>query len=357
MTPRNTYFVCLGRGHPPIPWNPFDRERQINLHTDYFGRAMIALEEHLREGGYRVFLTWDLASLPEYGERVVAVVLGDEWCRVPAYALHVRMVFKCYGIGPELGLTRGSRYSYGHMLAFFQFAQAWLRYIPSRMRAEFSGRGRLSEQVLPIPLGYANQRELPVKPIHERSFDLSFAGSVVHKPYPLWSPKRWFQTAKSHSRRAMIDTLKKLVERRLEWAIDLKITESYKAIRTADPNEYSQRMMDTRICLAPRGTSAETFRYFEGMRYGCIVVTEQQPGRWFYDGAPALVIDDWRRLEELLDPLLADPERLTRLHEASLRWWRDVCSPEAVGRYMARALEWPASSVETAAKTGQSAHS
>ncbi|MDZ4698981.1 MAG: glycosyltransferase [Rhodothermales bacterium] len=341
---RNSYYVCLGQGKPPVVWDPFDRSRQINLHTDYFGRAMIALEQELVEGTYQVYLTWDLDELPAYGDRVVAVVLGDEWCRVPAYANRVRQVFKCYGFGPELGYNFFSRPTYQRVLTLFQFVQAWIPYLPGRLRSMSGSGGRpLAERILPIPLGYANQIELPIKPLSERQFDLSFAGSVVHKPYPVWSPKRWFQTPKSNARRAMLGALRRLVTARPEWAIDLKITESYKAIRSADPNEYSTRMMDTRICLAPRGTSIETFRFFEGMRYGCIVLTERQPSRWFYDGSPAVIVDDWSRLEDVLEGLLGDPARMASLHEASLRWWRDVCSPEALGHYMATRLQGLAS--------------
>ena len=48
-------------------------------------------------------LTWDSRRLPAYGERVVAVVLGDEVGRIPRYADRVRAVFKSYGIRPVLG--------------------------------------------------------------------------------------------------------------------------------------------------------------------------------------------------------------------------------------------------------------
>ncbi len=352
--PRNTYFVCLGNDKAPIAWDPFDERTQINVHTDYFGKALAAFDRMAVAGGFTVYLTWDLRRLPSYGDRVIAVVLGDEWCRIPAYAHRVHSVFKCYGVGPDLGVAAGRRMSYQKVLTLFQYLQARLRYVPGRARAFLNAlRGKPAmDRIYPIPLGYANQVELPVRPLDERRYDLAFAGSVVHKPYPLWSPKRWFQTPKSYARNTMLGVLEWLVSHRTDWALDLKITDSYRAIRTADPNEYSHRMMDTRICLAPRGTSFETFRYFEGMRYGCIVVTEFLPARWFYDGAPAVIIDDWRDLEDVLDALLADPKQMEERHQASLRWWRERCSPEALGRYMAETVDDTAPAIPTDRRAG-----
>ena len=43
-------------------------------------------------------------------------------------------------------------------------------------------------------------------------------------------------------------------------------------------------------------------------------------------------------LDGVLDGLFADPQRMQRLHEASLEWWRSVCSGEAVGRVLAQHL-------------------
>jgi hypothetical protein len=93
--------------------------------------------------------------------------------------------------------------------------------------------------------------------------------------------------------------------------------------------------MASRVCLAPRGNSVETFRLFEGMRYGCVVVCDPQPRRWFYDGAPVVTVTRWRDLPRILDGLLSDEAGLRQRHEATLAWWRERCGEDALGAFMA----------------------
>ena len=340
-TTLNQYFVCLGNRKEPIAWNPYDANQKINLHTDYFGKAFVAMEEELQAGGWTVYLTWSLRKLPSYGDKVVAVVLGDEWGRIPSYAARVGIIFKCYGIRPQLGCRPFTNPSYQNWLTFLQYLNAGVRFIPGWVHRKWSinrHAGALPP-IYTIPLGYANQQELPLKPFGEREFDVSFAGSVVHKPYKLWSLKHWFQTPKSYSRRHMISEMKRIQQHYPDWKFDLKITESYKAIRTADPVEYSERVMNTKISVAPRGTSYETFRFFEALRFGCIVITEFLPSGWFYDEAPVIRISDWSQLEDKLQILLKSPNKLDEMHHAALGWWNNVCSESALGTFMASKLK------------------
>lgn len=339
----NRYFVCLGSEKPPIPWNPYDAGQKVNLHTDYFGKVFIAMEKALVKGGWTIYLTWDLDGLPSYGDRVIAVVLGDEWCRYPRYTHRVGMLFKCYGIGPELGCKPFRRPSYQNWLTVLQHLNASIRYLPGALQNRISARklaknNKTMPPVYSIPLGYANQSELALKPFFERKYDVSFAGSVVHKPYKWWSPKQWLQTPKSFSRNRMIEALKRVADHYKSWPIDLKITPSYKAIRQADPLEYAQRVMETRISVAPRGTSFETFRFFEALRFGCIVITEYLPQRWFYDDAPVIRIESWQELDAILEDLKANPTKMESMHVAALKWWDTVCSEKAVGQFMASKL-------------------
>jgi hypothetical protein len=119
----------------------------------------------------------------------------------------------------------------------------------------------------------------------------------------------------------------------------VRTTGSFGASLEAGPDIYADELSRTKVLLAPRGGSVETFRFCEGMLAGCVVVTEPLPPFWFYEGSPAVVVRDWRQLPEVLDGLLRDPQGLERRRQAALRWWDERLSPGAVGRYIARCLK------------------
>jgi hypothetical protein len=90
----------------------------------------------------------------------------------------------------------------------------------------------------------------------------------------------------------MADSLQKLVA----WApesVFYGTTASFaESTMTGAGDRYTEIMADTRIALAPRGSSVETYRFFEAMRQGCVVICDRLPPHWFYAGCPAVQIDD-----------------------------------------------------------------
>jgi hypothetical protein len=71
------------------------------------------------------------------------------------------------------------------------------------------------------------------------------------------------------------------------------------------------------------------------MRYGCVIIVEYLPSRWFYNGAPVIQIGSWQNLEPVLNKLLNNPVLLQTLHQQTLDWWETKCSEKVVGKYMA----------------------
>ncbi len=327
------YFLDLSEGSAPLPWDPHTGPHPLSRDTRYFGGVFRALEPLLADPALDFYLTRSWSRLPDYGERVVAVVLADEAGHVPLYSERVRAVFKCYGTRPAPGVGPWRDPSLTGWSNLAQFGFRGLRWLPGGARHALErGRGGAG-RVATIPLGTYNQVELPIVPIAERATDVFFAGSVEHlvSPRHLGSPK-------ARARRDMLRALDELGSRRPDLRVDVRVTQSFEASAASSVEAYSQALMNAKVCLAPRGTSVETFRLFEGLRAGCVVAAGGLPPHSFYAGAPILELDRWRELPELLPPLLDSPERLEALHAGALRWWRERCSEAAVARLMARVL-------------------
>lgn len=339
--PGTRFVNCLDRGGPPRDWTPPAPVEEL-IDTWYFGRALTAMERDLRVDGLTVYLTFDPETLPSYGEDVVVVLIGDEWARVPSYLPRVRAVFRNLCARPNLGCNPLAWPSAATLSALLPAARAALKGAPDRLahgRARIAaarGRGPRPAQQVELPIGTYNVLDLAPIPLSERSSDVFFAGSVVQAPGRSARLKARVMP-KGLARDAMLRNVDGL-RRHPEVKVDVRITEGFQESAASDAGEYSRALMNARLALVPRGATTETHRFFQALKYGCIVVTDAVPPIWFYERAPIVRLRHWDELERVVLPLLADPARLEDLHRRSLAWWETACSEDAVGRLMARTL-------------------
>ena len=351
----NQYYICLKGSNEPISVDLHqdlsDLEQKIDSNNYsfytflYFIKVFESIEKTSRIKNFTFYLTYvNLDQLPSYGQNVVAIVLGDEWCRIPKYSHLVKAVFKCYGTSPTLGCNPFSKPSYLNTMTLFNFSRVWIMGLPGRLNYAFQKlkNWRLGTVktvfIYDVPLGYFNQLNLPIKALEDRPYDVLFAGSIEQKLYSAWSWKYWLRSPKTIARKKMMSTIDLVSQENPNLKFDLTINSHFGASRSADARSYSEKIMDTKICLVPRGASLETYRFFEAIRYGCIVVTEALPSRWFYDDSPAIQITDWSELAEILDKLFNDQYLMKKKHQQALHWWNTKCSEVAVAEYITQKL-------------------
>jgi hypothetical protein len=340
----NRYYVCLwaapGRGEPPVPFDPYAEQSLRDVSGAYWGRVFQAVERHLGGRGMTFYLTWDLYDLPSYGDDVVAISIGDEWGLTPRWAHRVRAAFKLHGAQPWLERNPLREPSRLATLALIRYVRSRAKRLPDDLRdLRVARRGETVPtrvEVPQLPVGYSNLLDLPIKPIAERPHAAFFAGSVENRSYDWRSPARWLGTPKQVARQDMLDALEHYRSQRPDVPLNVITTSDYWASMDADPGAYSRALMDAKICLAPRGTTVETYRVFEGLRYGCVVISDPLPRNWYYEGAPIVRLRRWQDLPAALDGLLADEGELEQRHQAALRFWDERCSEDAVGRFVAR---------------------
>jgi hypothetical protein len=299
------------------------------------------METHLDHSGLTIYLTSDIHKLPSYGRDVVAVLQEDEPARVPHYFDRVLATFTCYGTQQSLRPNPFLHPTYANLLSGAHYVYNLLRRTPGLLRRkvlQYVRSGTLPP-IYTIPLGYANQIDLPVTSILDRSSDLFFAGSVSHRNHDQNVLRRIAGSAKYESRKKLVKTLQNLSERYPSLTVNLQTHSSFSESIHTSAESYSRGMMNAKLCPIPRGTSLESFRFFEAIRYGCIPIVEALPSRRYYDGSPAITITDWAQLHRIVPTLIEDEKSLLRKHHAALDWWATHCSEEATGHFMAQKIQ------------------
>ncbi len=348
---RSKYVVCTPWDNKPFDLDIFTwQDKPDGYFFNYWVRIFKEIEKYSSLSGLTFYLVSNhilVHELPSYGDKVVAVIRSDEECWIPPYLNEVRYVFKTYGFQPWCGASLREQ----SLASVVKCARDWglwsWRYLSYLRRSGLSpGRG---DRKMVLPLGYARQSDLPGKPFESRRYLVGFLGSIENREYPKFSPKKLLRTPKYVARSRLAASLQKLVASDPDsvfYGTTASFTES---TMTGAGDRYTEIMADTKIALAPRGSSVETYRFFEAMRQGCVVICDRLPPHWFYVGCPAIQIDDWRNLEAEVKALSADPERLADLHRRSLAWWEEKLSERAVAQVIAKCLEAPSGSEKSAA--------
>ena len=311
----------------------------------YFSSAASIIEAGCSGQGFQFHFTANTDEVPLTGPKSVVFVMSEENGLLPRYAGSVGAVFKCYGTK----LVSMAEWFWNHpqlvLSSLAKDAIVCKRVLASRWRwrmAHPRRRASASTLVHHIPLGYHSLPPRVLIPWEARANDVFFAGSirqnVVERSGILQIPN-----PKQIVRDDLANSLRKLAAAN-KWNLKLRLAPGFvpHAVAwglaaegtTMSDDEYMKEMANSKICLAPRGTSFETFRHYEAASAGCVVVSDRLPQTWFYQNIPFLFVKDWRKIDQILDRVLRDPSKLKRLHEETLSWWHSRLSPDALAKFV-----------------------
>ena len=178
------------------------------------------------------------------------------------------------------------------------------------------------------------------KPIRDRKFNWSWSGQF--DPYRRGHFKHNTELLKQYSDEHAIPY-------ECHW---------YKGWNNGMPiEEYSKMVNNSKVMFAPTGSaSLETFRFFEAMMSGCIVVTfgelphgkiydfhnrklkelEQEISSAYFgrsdshDSAMMMAAVNWVDL---------NPDKAQEMSIDAMKWYDTICSPEGLSEYMKKELE------------------
>lgn len=291
--------------------------------------------------GLHFHFTKNAYALPEYGPHVIAVLLQEERCKVPVYGRHVRATIRNLTSEPFIGFRPHLHMGRLEAVLAFEYARDWYTHLKSvrasRHPAGMGGPVQDSALVIRLPLGYHSQEELPQIHMQDRSLDFFFAGEIRHE-VARNDYRYWLSTSKFLARGQLWQEVQRIAAQN-RWNADLgNIASTQSQSHAPAFGSYSEKMMRTRICVAPRGSVAESYRAYEGLRAGCLVVSNRLPNDEFLTGAPILQVDHWRELEGILERYARNVELLEKAREASLTFWRKHIAAEVLGKQLAQRL-------------------
>jgi hypothetical protein len=276
--------------------------------------------------------------LPRYGRDVVLLLLADELYAHRVYHHRLLAIFRCLPLRPVYldGIPTSAKhlsYLAHYSYKYFQYGRGLFSILRNRERPHIH---ESSTRTMMIPLGCFADFRPDVIPMCDRDFDYAFLGSVTYNT----NEKKWFhavmESPKEFARRVMCESIRE-VSLGGRWHGFLHTTRDMKE-SISNQLDYADILGRSKISLVPRGTCYDTYRFFESLKAGCVVICEPLPDLWFYRGHPGITIKDWRHLPQVLDRLLSDPELLERKSQEGIKFYYDRCAENVVADRMVKFL-------------------
>lgn len=203
----------------------------------------------------------------------------------------------------------------GHIPAFFR--QATFVFTP------YLDMSEAHANVEVIPLGCNGHMPLlPVVPLPQRDLFFSFVGQVLSERLPF-------------------------IAQGLNFLGHVKPYDNLKAYLTLTPRfqsglspaDYADILHRSCFAPVPPGISPITFRLFEALRAGCLVVTGPLPPYPYLEDLPALRVSaDWSEFSPFLLGAFKNSRGMKELQAQSLAYYARVCSAEGVARQIVEAV-------------------
>jgi hypothetical protein len=182
-------------------------------------------------------------------------------------------------------------------------------------------------------LGYHTQtKNKKIIPIKERLFNTTFTGCLNRNRIELASlvtniPIKWIGLGLLFYKKFTLKILNNLVK--------YKYPKDYYQFNDGfnnglDEEDYNFILRNSKIALCPKGwVNTETFRLYEAMKWGCVVISEELPDRSYYKDIPIIKVKDWREGLNISNELINNKTKLEEMSKKTLQYYKDNLSPQA----------------------------
>jgi len=178
-----------------------------------------------------------------------------------------------------------------------------------------------TNNVYSFPLGY-NKKHIKLKNqiIADRSIDVFFAGHMSSRN-------------RINFMNPVIDFFNQMpVEKRPR--LDFNISKGFNMGLSGE--QYSKKLHDSKIVVCPAGNvSMETFRHYEAMRSGAVVVSPKLPETKIYRDAAICQVENWDKdVGNVIMDLLSDLDMLQLVQNRQQQTYNNRFKAKSVAKYI-----------------------
>ena len=191
------------------------------------------------------------------------------------------------------------------------------------------------DKVTSIPLGYNYFFKRNYVPINERDYDVSFIGALNKNRISMVSELIGIHRyVIAYGLFINYEKTLRFLNNFLDWTKkDGKYFLTWEFNSGVDGDKYCDVLTHSKIVLAPKGwINTETFRLYEAMKYGCIVVCERLPNRSYYKDIPVIQVENWKDGFKEIKRLLKDEKLLGELSHKHKMFYEEKLSPKATAK-------------------------
>ena len=200
------------------------------------------------------------------------------------------------------------------------------------------------ERIYHFPLGYVKDTvEYEVKEFEKRKTKVFFSGNLNKKRVSLY--KALSDSSLPNFLYGPAIRLSKKIPNLLKREFSDQFPSSYIRFTNGfkqglNSQEYSQMIYDSQIVLCPGGfLKNETYRHFESMRAGCVVISEKMPETYLYKDSPIIQVNSWKEGIDMVQTLLDNQDLMFKYHEDTMSWWENVCNEVSTAKRVSRILK------------------
>lgn len=208
------------------------------------------------------------------------------------------------------------------------------------------------------PLGIPYKiKELPIAPINERVYNVFYSGNLNKNRFNLYYnlvkikpnlktilsiPVLYISSLFEYNKylrnfslrlKSLVFKIKATDFSSLYESSIIKFTRSFEAGLT--PDNYAKVLSQSKIVLSPKGFyNTECFRFYEALRQGCIVITEELPITDYYKKEFFIEVKSWKNINFIINSLLKDQQKMYALSNASRKYYMESLSPKGIALYI-----------------------